>query len=103
VSLAPNLEGVAVADGLVTLRHVYSEELEQRGGVDLIVVAGRRTSMTALRDDLRRADPTVPLIVVGDALAPRTLLDAVSEGARAGAAVEAGTPAAVHNARGHVT
>ena len=32
------------------------------------------------------------MTLVGDALAPRTLLDAVAEGARAGAAIEVGRP-----------
>jgi hypothetical protein len=90
VTLTPNVEGVAAGDRTVTLRQIYSERNEQRDGVDLIVMAGKRKSLTALGDELRVADPSVPVIAVGDALTPRTLLDAVSEGARAGAAVEAG-------------
>jgi 2,4-dienoyl-CoA reductase-like NADH-dependent reductase (Old Yellow Enzyme family) len=90
VTLTPNVEGVAAGDRTVTLRQIYSEGNEQRDGVDLIVMAGKRKSLTALGDELRAADPSVPVIAVGDALTPRTLLDAVSEGARAGAAVEAG-------------
>jgi 2,4-dienoyl-CoA reductase-like NADH-dependent reductase (Old Yellow Enzyme family)/threonine dehydrogenase-like Zn-dependent dehydrogenase len=93
VGLTPNVQGIAAGDGRVTLRHVYSEESVQRAGVDLIVMAGRRMGLTTLRDDLRTADPAVHVVVVGDALAPRTLLDAVSEGARAGATVEVGVSA----------
>jgi hypothetical protein len=93
VGLTPNVQGIAAEDGRVTLRHVYSEESEQRAGIDLIVMAGRRKGLTTLRDGLRTADPAVGVVVVGDALAPRTLLDAVSEGARAGATVEAGVRA----------
>jgi len=36
---------------------------------------------------LRALEPELHVVVVGDALSPRTLLDAVSEGARAGAEV----------------
>ena len=44
----------------------------------------------SLRDALRTAAPELPVTLVGDALAPRTLLDAVAEGARAGATIEVG-------------
>jgi hypothetical protein len=39
---------------------------------------------------LRTAAPELPATLIGDALAPRTLLDAVAEGARAGVAIEVG-------------
>jgi hypothetical protein len=41
---------------------------------------------------LRTAAPELPVTLVGDALAPRTLLDAVAEGARAGATIEIDRP-----------
>jgi hypothetical protein len=44
---------------------------------------------------LRRAAPELPVTLIGDALAPRTLLDAVAEGARAGAAIEVGRPVSI--------
>jgi hypothetical protein len=50
----------------------------------VIVVTGRRQGLTTLRDELAAAAPDLPVTVVGDALAPRTLLDATAEGARAG-------------------
>jgi 2,4-dienoyl-CoA reductase-like NADH-dependent reductase (Old Yellow Enzyme family) len=85
-----NLEGLSSDVRGVVLRHVYTEQLERRDDVGLIVVAGHRRGVTALRDALAAAEPELQLLVVGDALAPRTLLDAVAEGARAGATVEAG-------------
>jgi hypothetical protein len=86
VSVTPNVELVGEsAGGRVTLRHLYSEKDEQREGVALLVVAGRRRGLTTLRDDLAEAAPELPVRVVGDALSPRTLLDATGEGARAGA------------------
>ena len=90
VRLTPNVEGVAsLAGGVVTLRHLYSEEEEQREGVALIVIAGRRRGLTTLRDELVAAAPDLAVTVVGDALSPRTLMDATAEGARAGTAVVA--------------
>jgi hypothetical protein len=50
-------------------------------GQDLL--AGYRHAVVDLRDPLT----ALRVVVVGDALAPRTLLDAVAEGARAGANV----------------
>jgi hypothetical protein len=69
--------------GGVTLRHLYTEHDERREGVGLVVMAGYRRAVVDLRDELAG----VRLVVAGDAVAPRTLLDAVAEGARAGADV----------------
>jgi hypothetical protein len=89
VRLTPNVEGVATGPGVVTLRNIYSEEDEQRDGIAVVVIAGRRKGLTTLRDDLAAAAPDLPVVVVGDALSPRTLLDATAEGAKAGATVAA--------------
>jgi hypothetical protein len=89
VRLTPNVEGVASSSDAVTLRHLYSEADEQREGIAVVVIAGRRQGLTTLRDDLAAAMPGLPVTVVGDALSPRTLLDATSEGARAGGTVAA--------------
>jgi len=53
--------------------------------VDLVVVAGPRRARSGLVEQLVEADPGLKVVPVGDALAPRTLLDAVAEGARIGA------------------
>jgi 2,4-dienoyl-CoA reductase-like NADH-dependent reductase (Old Yellow Enzyme family) len=87
VRLTPNVAGVASSSGAVTLRHLYSEQDERREGVALVVIAGRRKGLTTLRDELAAAAPDLPVVVVGDALSPRTLLDATAEGARAGAMI----------------
>jgi hypothetical protein len=87
VAMTPHLTGVSSdADG-VTLRHIYTEREERRPGVGLVVIAGHRHGVVGLRDDLITARPALRVVVAGDALAPRTLLDAVAEGARAGALV----------------
>jgi len=86
---SPNLAWVSTnSSGVVELQNLYTEEVEERADVDLVVVAGRRQSETSLKDALRRAAPELPVTLIGDALAPRTLLDAVAEGARVGAAIE---------------
>jgi hypothetical protein len=87
VVMTPHLSGVSSADDGVTLRNLYSERDERREGVGLVVMAGYRHAVIDLRDQLTTLRPGLPLVVAGDALAPRTLLDAVAEGARAGAHV----------------
>jgi hypothetical protein len=87
VVMTPHVSGVSSdADG-VTLRNIYTERDEHREGVGLVVVAGYRRAVVDLRDELTALPPELRLVVAGDALAPRTLLDAVAEGARAGADV----------------
>ncbi len=93
VVLSPNLTWVPAGTAAgVTLQHIYTEEVEQRTDADLVVIAGRRQSETSLRDALRAEAPALPVTLVGDAMAPRTLLDAVAEGARAGATIEIDRP-----------
>jgi 2,4-dienoyl-CoA reductase-like NADH-dependent reductase (Old Yellow Enzyme family) len=87
VVMTPHLEGVSSDDGGVTLRHLYTEDDERRDGVALVVMAGFRRGVAGLRDELAARRPELRVVVVGDALSPRTLLDAVAEGARAGADV----------------
>jgi hypothetical protein len=81
------LTGVASDVDGVTLRHIYTEREERRQGIGLIVMAGNRHGVVDLQDELAASRPELRLVVAGDALAPRTLLDAVAEGARAGAVV----------------
>jgi 2,4-dienoyl-CoA reductase-like NADH-dependent reductase (Old Yellow Enzyme family) len=87
VVMTPHLSGVASDGNGVILRNVYTERDEHRDGVGLVVVAGYRHGVVELRNQLRALNPELHVVVVGDALSPRTLLDAVSEGARAGAEV----------------
>ena len=87
VAMTPHLSGVASGADGVTLRHIYTESDERREGVGLVVMAGYRRAVVELRDELTALRPALRLVVAGDALAPRTLLDAVAEGARAGAGV----------------
>ncbi len=83
VVMTPHLSGVASDPDGITLRNIYTERDERRDGVGLVVMSGYRHAVVDLRDQLT----ALRVVVVGDALAPRTLLDAVAEGARAGADV----------------
>jgi hypothetical protein len=85
--MTPHLSGVSSDADSVTLRNIYTERDERREGVGLVVMAGYRRAVAGLRDELRALRPDLRVLVAGDALAPRTLLDAVAEGARAGAGV----------------
>ena len=90
---SPNLAWVSAGTGTgIELQHLYTEQVENRTDADLVVVAGRRQSETSLRDALRTEASGLPVTLVGDALAPRTLLDAVAEGARVGATIEIDRP-----------
>jgi hypothetical protein len=96
VRLSPNLECVRSEPAGVILRHAHAGNEIHRHGAGLVVIAGYRRAAPGPREALRERRPDLELHVVGDALAPRTLLDAVAEGARAGAevAARAGRPAA---------
>jgi dimethylglycine catabolism A len=85
VAMTPHLTGVASDLDGVTLRSIYTERDERRDGTALVVMAGYRRAVVDLRDELATLRPERRVVLVGDALAPRTLLDAVAEGARAGA------------------
>jgi 2,4-dienoyl-CoA reductase-like NADH-dependent reductase (Old Yellow Enzyme family) len=87
VGMTPHLRGVSSDAAGVTLRHLYTERDERREGVGLVVMAGHRRAVAGLRDELTALRAGLRVVVAGDALAPRTLLDAVAEGARAGAEV----------------
>jgi hypothetical protein len=84
VVMTPHLRGVTSDAGGVTLRNIYTERDERRDGAGLVVMAGYRRAVVHLRDELAELRPELRLVVAGDALAPRTLLDGVAEGARAG-------------------
>jgi hypothetical protein len=61
-----------------------SDEISPISAPDLIVYADLRSAHDDLSRTLAESLPQVPVRRVGDALAPRGLLDAITEGARAG-------------------
>jgi 2,4-dienoyl-CoA reductase-like NADH-dependent reductase (Old Yellow Enzyme family) len=85
--------GVAMV-GHVEIRHdangwalvdTESDEVSTITAPDLVVFSGFRSARDDLARELAETLPEVPVQRVGDALAPRTLLDATAEGAKAGA------------------
>ena len=69
-----------VKDGKATLMHVYSRKASEHE-FDLIVAGIHPKPQTALYE---AASKICPVIVAGDAVAPRTALEAFREGDRAG-------------------
>ena len=67
------------------LQHVLTGEPVVLDGTTGLVVAGGHRPESALHDELRTSGR--PVVGVGDALAPRTVEEAVLEGLRAGVAV----------------
>jgi 2,4-dienoyl-CoA reductase-like NADH-dependent reductase (Old Yellow Enzyme family) len=100
VRLGPNLACAHSEPAGVVLRHVHAGTEVHRHGVGLVVIAGHRRAATGPLAALRDARPALEVHVVGDALAPRTLLDAVAEGTRAGAGVVAAASRAATAAAG---
>lgn len=80
-SVAPEHDGNAWS-----LIDLESDEKQPAGQVDLVVYAGPRRSFDELSEGLTAAQPDLEVVRIGDALAPRKLMDAAAEGARAGAA-----------------
>jgi len=94
-SVAPEHDGSSW-----TLVDTESDGRRPAGRVDLVALAGVRRSADDLSARLGAVRPDLEVVKVGDALAPRHLLDAAAEGARAGAAwlkpeVSAHAPATV--------
>jgi 2,4-dienoyl-CoA reductase-like NADH-dependent reductase (Old Yellow Enzyme family) len=83
VALRGNSELRHDLDGWV-LVDTESDEISPISAPDLIVYADLRSARDDLSRTLAQLLPRVPVRRIGDALAPRGMLDAVTEGARAG-------------------
>lgn len=70
------------------LRHAYSNRAKDLGAIDAVVVSGLHRADDGLALAVRAARPALEVRVIGDALAPRSIKDAVHEGERAGRTVE---------------
>jgi 2,4-dienoyl-CoA reductase-like NADH-dependent reductase (Old Yellow Enzyme family) len=86
-SVTPEHDGTAWS-----LIDLETDQTRSAGPVDLVVLAGPRRSLDELSDGLTAAQPSLEVVRIGDALAPRNLLDAAAEGARAAAACSGRTP-----------
>jgi len=86
VEVLPWGRPVGVYDDSVYLQHVLTGEPVVLDGTTGLVTACGHVPESALLDELRTTGR--PVVGVGDALAPRTVEEAVLEGLRAGVAVE---------------
>lgn len=76
---------LTAADGdTIVVRNVWTQQTEHVRAAKAVFVGFNRSRST-LADDLEGTGARLPLTSVGDCLAPRTLRDAVREGANAGA------------------
>jgi dimethylglycine catabolism A len=91
VALEGHVELTRTPDGWGLL-DLESDDIQPVATPDLIVHAGPRSARDDLFRTLAEALPRTPVHRVGDALAPRTLLDAVTEGSTAGMAAPSLVP-----------
>ncbi|MEE9199638.1 MAG: FAD-dependent oxidoreductase [Dehalococcoidia bacterium] len=82
VTLSPNTAVKEIHEERVIVSNVYSEEERAIDGVTTIVYAGLRKAEDSLYNELKGRVPQ--LYLVGDAMAPRKVHDAMLEGTRAG-------------------
>jgi hypothetical protein len=83
----PNQILAGQRDGNLLLRDAWSDQERVIRGCDLVVFVGYRVAASELFDSLSETEPGLELHLIGDAVAPRLLNDAVLEGVRAGNAV----------------
>ena len=85
VTLTPNTAVKEIREETVVLKNVYSDEERVMDDVSTIVYAGLRQANDPLHKQLKgKVDQ---LFLVGDAMAPRKIPDAMLEGTRAGRAI----------------
>ena len=85
VEVMPYARLYGAEDDTVYLQHLASEEPLIVEGIDTLIVAHGATSDTGLLEALEGGE--LPVIGIGDCMAPRTAEEAVLEGLRAGWAV----------------
>ena len=86
IEVLPWVRPVGIHDDSVYLQHVLTGEPVVLDGTTGLVTAAGHVPESALLEELRATGR--PVVGVGDALAPRTVEEAVLEGLRAGVAVE---------------
>lgn len=87
VATTCDVELAEPADGALRLRNTWSEQTRTVDPVDVVVFTGFRRARSGVADELRAADAGLDVRVIGDALAPRRIEDAVKEAFEVGRAV----------------
>ncbi|MBA2449651.1 MAG: FAD-dependent oxidoreductase [Chloroflexi bacterium] len=86
VGLTPHVEAIAIGPDGVRVRHTYSRA-ERLIPAETVVLAYGGRAVDDLYRALRERAPELELHLVGDAMAPRRLHDAILEGTRAARAI----------------
>ena len=73
-------------DGTATLRHAHTREVTDVP-VDVVVAGVHRLADDGMRDELAALAPELPVLLAGDAVAPRTAMHAIRDGDGAGRAL----------------
>jgi 2,4-dienoyl-CoA reductase-like NADH-dependent reductase (Old Yellow Enzyme family) len=84
VVLSPNQLLIGTQNGRLLLRNVWSGRERIVDEADLLVFVGYQAAESGLFEQLAESTPDLEVHLVGDAVAPRRLSDAVLEGVRAG-------------------
>lgn len=85
--ILPMLRVTGWRGGVVRTEHLFSGSPEEIPATTVVTATGRAAVDDLAGELAGRVDPTVPVYLVGDALAPRRITHAVLEGARHGAAL----------------
>jgi hypothetical protein len=86
VVMTPNVVPLAFADQTVTLQNIYSLTEETRVGIDTVVLAMSNRAVDSLYHALK--GQVEDLHLIGDAMAPRGIHNAILEGTWAGRRVQ---------------
>jgi hypothetical protein len=87
VVLSPNQLLAGQRDGHLLLSDEWSGRKRVVEEADLIVLVGYQAAEDTLFEPITNASPDIEVHVVGDAVAPRRLNDAVLEGVRVGSTI----------------
>jgi 2,4-dienoyl-CoA reductase (NADPH2) len=85
-SLVPMTRALSWFNGVLRVENLYGRRESRIEAATVVVVSERRAS-DGLAGELERALPSIPVHVIGDALAPRRMTHAALEGARIGRVV----------------
>lgn len=84
VKLSSNQQLAGQKDGYLLLNDVWSEDERVVDEVDLVVFVGYQVAEDTLYEQIKKVIPELSVQIIGDAIAPRRLSDAISEGVRIG-------------------
>ncbi|QQK77743.1 FAD-dependent oxidoreductase [Salicibibacter cibarius] len=84
ITLLPNHSLIGQKDEGIQLSNVWSDHKKIIKDADLVVLVGYQSAENRLYDQIAQVIPDLELHLIGDAIAPRRLSDAIFEGANVG-------------------